>query len=381
MDKPEFQKKLVRLWMSTDGDLTAPVIANATGATGPQLKRWLKELISEGALTTERNADNKLTFCVPKKPRAAQIKKLRALKAKRAAEAAADDTDPPAAPSEPKPEPAPAKPSRGMKEAEKSLEDRPLTAAEMEKLMALTAAVSKEVESKQDKEAEQRRAAIAAKQAELAEAAAALADAPEVNLDEEPPPTPQLEAKAKAEAKRKRGKKKSKRKDKNKKAEPNALDKLDTALAVYDAIDGKPANRDDADKPKKRGLLARLRGKVDARDALELAGQAREELEQPAEPHEKSILLSGGLSLFMGPLGWNYAGSFRESIPASVVWLGVAAVVFKLPILSFALLPAFIAGLAVSGILGMVYAWQFNKHGHRVRLLGDGEDKKDKDDK
>lgn len=373
--------------MSTDGDLTAPVIAKATGATGPQLKRWLKELIGEGALTTERNANNKLTFCVPKKPRAAQIKKLRALKAKRAAEAATatDDAAPAPAPREPAPEPAPAKPSRGMKEAEKSLEDRPLTAAEMEKLMALTAAVSKEVESKQDKEAEQRNAAIAAKQAELAEAAAALADAPEVNLDEEPPPTPQLQAKAKAAAearakaaaKRKGGKKKSKRNDK--KGEPNTLDKLDTALAVYEAVDGKTAKRDDTDKPKKRGLLARIRGKFGARDALELASEAREELEAPAEPREKSILMSGGVSVLLGPLGWFYAGSFRESIPASVIWLGAMALAIKVPIFSFVLLPAYLASLAVSGITGMVYAWQFNKHGHRVRLLGDGEDKKDKD--
>lgn len=364
--------------MSTDRDLTAPIIAKATGAGGAELKAWLKELIGEGAITTDRNADNKLVFCVPKKPRAAQIKKLKALKAKRAA-AAGESAEPAPA----KPQKVTAERKRDIEEAEKSLEDRPLTQAEMDKLMALTAAVSKEVEQTVDKEAEQRRAAIAAKQAELAEAEAALKDAPEA-IDDEPPPQTKKQAKPKqAKPKKAKQAKKAKKAKAKKKDDdgPDALDKLDTALAVYEALDRKPAKRDDddddEDKPKKRGLLARIRGKFGARDALEIAGQAREELEEPKEPHEKSILFSGGLSLLLGPLGWNYAGSFRESLPASVVWLGAAALVKTMSLFSFVLMPAFFAGMAVSGVVGMVYAWQFNKHGHRVRLLGDGEDKKD----
>jgi len=72
------------------------------------------------------------------------------------------------------------------------------------------------------------------------------------------------------------------------------------------------------------GLLARLRDRISTRDALDMAGEVRRELDTPREKKEKSLLLSGGLSFFMGPLGWLYAGAFREAIPGSLIWLAAA---------------------------------------------------------
>jgi hypothetical protein len=116
----------------------------------------------------------------------------------------------------------------------------------------------------------------------------------------------------------------------------------------------------------------------DLGDALELARKARgvkDELTRPREEHEKSWLISGGASLLLGPLGWLYAGSFREAVPASLAYLLAAAIVAKLPFM-FVLMPAILVAMLVSGFVGIFYAYQFNKHGSRQRLWGD----KDKDD-
>lgn len=373
MNKAEFQKKLVRLWMTTDGELTAPMVAKHTGAGAAELKGFLKELIAEGAITTSRNAENQLTFQVPKKPRAAQVKKLRALKA--AKEAAAAKAGGGAAKAAAKPaakkqdgaakKAAAAERKRRAQEAAESLKDEPLTAAEMEKLMSLTASVSADMEVKREQDEKRKaaeaehRAAQAAKQAELDELDEVTKAQPDP--DPEPPDTS-----------------KKPKKKKSKKKKKSSLDKLDVALAVYEAMDDKPAVVDDdieERKEQKPGFFARLRNKFRARDAIEIAGQAKKEIEEPKEPGKKSMLWSGGLSLLLGPLGWNYAGSFREAIPGSVVWLAFGALVGKLPLFSFVLLPAFLGGMALSGVVGLVYAWQFNKHGKRVRLFGDSDKK------
>lgn len=117
----------------------------------------------------------------------------------------------------------------------------------------------------------------------------------------------------------------------------------------------------------------------DAEGALELLRKGRavkEELARPREANEKSWLVSGGLSLVLGPLGWLYAGSFREAIPASVAYLLIASILAKMPFM-FVLMPAILIALTVSGFVGIFYAYQYNKHGSRQRLWGD----KDKDKK
>jgi hypothetical protein len=112
--------------------------------------------------------------------------------------------------------------------------------------------------------------------------------------------------------------------------------------------------------------------------ALQLANKAqgmRAELARPRKPGEKSWVTSGALSLFFGPVGWLYAGSFREAIPAAAAWLALAALFTKvLPFLTFIALPALLIALPLSGITGVVYAVNYNKAGKRTRLFG--KDKK-----
>lgn len=118
----------------------------------------------------------------------------------------------------------------------------------------------------------------------------------------------------------------------------------------------------------------------DFESALALARKARgvkEELTRPREAHEKSWLVSGGLSVLLGPLGWLYAGSFREAVPASAAYLLLATIAIKLPFL-FVLMPAIMVAALVSGAIGVAYSYQFNKHGARQRLFGDKDKDKDK---
>jgi hypothetical protein len=102
-----------------------------------------------------------------------------------------------------------------------------------------------------------------------------------------------------------------------------------------------------------------------------LATTAKKELARPREKGEKSWIASGLLSMFFGPVGWLYAGSFREAIPASLLYILVASLAMKLPL--FLLWPVMMIALPISGIAGVVYAIQHNRHGGRMRLF-------DKDD-
>jgi oligopeptidase B len=87
---------------------------------------------------------------------------------------------------------------------------------------------------------------------------------------------------------------------------------------------------------------------------------------------EKSWIKSGLASMLLGPIGWLYAGSLREAIPASVAYLALAAILSKLP---FIMWPVMMVALPLSGIAGVVYALQFNKTGQRQRLWGDKKPK------
>ncbi|MEZ4402905.1 MAG: hypothetical protein R3B06_22985 [Kofleriaceae bacterium] len=100
------------------------------------------------------------------------------------------------------------------------------------------------------------------------------------------------------------------------------------------------------------------------------AGDVKAELARPTGAGEKSWLVSAGLSFLFGPLGWLYAGSFRETIPAATLYLIVASIVAKI-IPMFLLMPVLMVVLPVSGIAGLVYAIGHNRAGKRVRLFGD----------
>jgi hypothetical protein len=109
--------------------------------------------------------------------------------------------------------------------------------------------------------------------------------------------------------------------------------------------------------------------------ALALAKKANDVKNELAKKGEKSWIKSGIASMLLGPLGWLYAGSFREAVPASAAYLLFAAIATKLPF--FLLWPVMMVALPLSGIAGVVYALQYNKKGSRQRLWGSDKKKKE----
>jgi hypothetical protein len=124
--------------------------------------------------------------------------------------------------------------------------------------------------------------------------------------------------------------------------------------------------RDDDDAERDGGLAG----------AIELANKAnrvRNELAKKPGKGGKSWMVSGVASLALGPLGWLYAGSWREAVPAATIWVLLAALASKvLPTLL--LWPVLMVVMPLSGIAGVVYALQYNRHGGRQRLF-DSDDK------
>ncbi len=111
--------------------------------------------------------------------------------------------------------------------------------------------------------------------------------------------------------------------------------------------------------------------------ALALAGRANKmkaELQRKPAKGEKSWVKSGIASTALGPLGWLYAGSWREAVPASAAWLLVAAIASKI-IPTVLLLPVLMVALPLSGLAGVMYALSYNRTGKRQRLFGDDKKK------
>ena len=111
----------------------------------------------------------------------------------------------------------------------------------------------------------------------------------------------------------------------------------------------------------------------DLGSALELAGKAnqvKQELARKPGKGEKSWIKSGIASMALGPVGWLYAGSFREAVPAAAAWLALLALASKI-LPTLLVMPALLVVLPLSAIAGIVYALQYNRHGGRQRLFGD----------
>ena len=105
--------------------------------------------------------------------------------------------------------------------------------------------------------------------------------------------------------------------------------------------------------------------------ALELATKAnkvKQELAKKPGKGQKSWIASSVASLALGPVGWLYAGSWREAVPASAAWLLLAALASKI-LPTFLMMPVLLVALPLSGIAGLVYALQYNRHGGRQRLF------------
>jgi hypothetical protein len=111
-----------------------------------------------------------------------------------------------------------------------------------------------------------------------------------------------------------------------------------------------------------------------ALDLAKKASDAKHELSKPREAGDKSWLISGALSFFLGPLGWLYAGAWRESVPAALLYLLALGLVTSI-VPMFLLMPVFMVALPISGVAGVVYAIGHNRNGTRIRLFGDDDDK------
>jgi Flp pilus assembly protein TadB len=136
-------------------------------------------------------------------------------------------------------------------------------------------------------------------------------------------------------------------------------------------VDHDAEQADDAEAERVRGAEAL----EDLGGALELASKAnrvKQELARKPRKGEKNWMISGGASL-LGPIGWLYAGSLREAVPATAAWLLVASVVWK--ILPFLWMPLMMVVMPLSGIAGVVYALSYNRAGKRQRLFSDKKDK------
>ncbi|MBK7536661.1 MAG: hypothetical protein IPI49_15090 [Myxococcales bacterium] len=127
---------------------------------------------------------------------------------------------------------------------------------------------------------------------------------------------------------------------------------------------------EDLAAPRKKGARGDLAGDVGS--ALELARRAqgvKAELTRPVKKGEKSWLVSAGLSTMLGPVGWLYAGSWREAVPAAAGWVALAYAVSFLP--TMLLLPVLMVALPLSGLAGVMYALGYNRQGARQRLFGE----------
>jgi hypothetical protein len=117
-------------------------------------------------------------------------------------------------------------------------------------------------------------------------------------------------------------------------------------------------------------------GPITTMKALELAkraGRVKNELTKPRKKGQKSYLWSGGLSFLLGPIGWLYAGSWREAAPFAAAEIIIAWLAHFLP--SLILMPALMFLMPASAIAGLLYAYGYNKHGGRQRLFGDDKPK------
>jgi hypothetical protein len=136
--------------------------------------------------------------------------------------------------------------------------------------------------------------------------------------------------------------------------------KADSDAQAARKVAQKPQRQEKADEP------SQLDTAMMVAKGARLANRAQKELSKPLKQGDKSWLASAGLSLILGPVGWLYAGSFREAIPGAFLYIVVAAILSKLPI--FLVWPVMAVLLPASAIAGLVYALQYNKHGKRMRL-------------
>ena len=153
-----------------------------------------------------------------------------------------------------------------------------------------------------------------------------------------------------------------------------ATDKVRAQRAAQEAE--RAALRPRAAEPSLARRLAAARDEADGDgddlgSAIALAKRAakvKTELSRPPKKGEKSWVKSGVASLALGPIGWLYAGSWREAAPASAIWVLLAVIASKI-LPAVLLMPVLMVALPLSAIAGVIYALQYNRAGSRQRLF------------
>ncbi len=137
------------------------------------------------------------------------------------------------------------------------------------------------------------------------------------------------------------------------------------AASRLEAADGEDGSDDEEDGPGVVGMVGRV-AMLASGKALIALDKPLSMLDKPMVKGKKSLLASAGLSLF-GPIGWLYAGSFREAVPASLAFIALASIAGFVP--SFLIAPFTMMGMAASSLVGLTYAWRFNRNKRRTTLL------------
>ncbi len=145
--------------------------------------------------------------------------------------------------------------------------------------------------------------------------------------------------------------------------------------AAPEADEREEETEDEEDGPSIAGMVGKA-AILAGTTALVTLDKPLSVLDKPRGKGEKSLLGSAALSL-LGPVGWLYAGSFREAVPAT---LAFAAGYYILP--TFLLAPFVLVGALASSAVGLGYAWQYNRKKQRTPLFlkGKSDKKKKKND-
>jgi hypothetical protein len=138
---------------------------------------------------------------------------------------------------------------------------------------------------------------------------------------------------------------------------PQTLEELDKMSRLRDEV----------------GLSSTALARTGASALAALGGGGRRGTVARTDGDRKSLIASGALSFFLGPLGWLYAAPLREALPAIAVVMVLAAV---LPSFLFTALLSIVA--PVSALAGVLYALKYNANGQRTPLLPKGDDERPK---
>ena len=117
-------------------------------------------------------------------------------------------------------------------------------------------------------------------------------------------------------------------------------------------------------RPEEIKKLADLKREVAGATSLVKLGAASLALPTAPGDKHKSLIASGALSFFLGPIGWLYAAPMKEAGAAILAYVLLCAILPHL-----LLVPLLGLLNPLSAALGVAYAWRHNQKGERTSLL------------